>query len=628
MNILGPPGIGKTSFARNLANMIKDRKKFEDGILYVSLRRCESSHMFLTRLSLGIQTNGRIDESKLYELKKISSKEHSSSEEENDEDQEKLRTFIIQILRDKDVLLILDSCEDPLEDDCVLFVKELDSLLDACPTLKMLLTSRKYVNKLTHNQEIPYHLNSLPPESSIRLLFNIAPRDIVDEEIKELLNYPIPAQHSIYQQFPYLRLTKDITMLNHPFTLMLGGHPQAITLAAPMLESQRLVDLFQQLLESNIMDALEQKGMGSYASLRLSLDVSIRNLEKNKREALDLFKFIGLLPGGVKQNDLTSMWGDNTWRSYKESLIRASLLVFKTSENTLTLLPFMNTRAYELLESNPSQMSQFHLKLCQFYKNYCQTSLDLVGGAEFDLTDFVEKEANIWACIYRSINRKKDNNEYDEENEDSKMILAQSFKMSNTMAFKDLNYKRTGGINNPVKLSPMRKGMEVSEIKEDEHENDLDSLPVTRVGSKYDAKNKISLPDPNSIKESLLTIQEGMSTPKQSFSSKVIGRIPESIDTTVSVRTRGASASKNKSEIIKVEEFLVIYYVATVIRLSKFSDARKAIYEYKTKKGLSKLGMAHLYKLMGLLTMLSEQKDYHKAKKYFNKALECFSEIN
>ena len=41
VSILGPPGIGKTSLARNLANYVKDRKKFSDGIIYVALRGCE-----------------------------------------------------------------------------------------------------------------------------------------------------------------------------------------------------------------------------------------------------------------------------------------------------------------------------------------------------------------------------------------------------------------------------------------------------------------------------------------------------------------------------------------------------------------------------------------------------------
>lgn len=111
VNILGPPGIGKTSFARNLCNHIKDRKKYFDGILYVSLRGCESAHMFLTRLSLSIQTNAKIDDDQLFELKRISSKENSASDEEltNEEDQEKLRNFIIQILRDKEALILLDS---------------------------------------------------------------------------------------------------------------------------------------------------------------------------------------------------------------------------------------------------------------------------------------------------------------------------------------------------------------------------------------------------------------------------------------------------------------------------------------------------------------------------------------
>lgn len=38
VSILGPPGIGKTSLSKNLANYIKHRRKFGDGIIYVTLR--------------------------------------------------------------------------------------------------------------------------------------------------------------------------------------------------------------------------------------------------------------------------------------------------------------------------------------------------------------------------------------------------------------------------------------------------------------------------------------------------------------------------------------------------------------------------------------------------------------
>jgi hypothetical protein len=280
VNILGPPGIGKTSLVRNLANHIKDRNLFFDGILYVNLKGCESAHMFLTRLSLAIQTFGKVNEDQIDELRKISSKENSNSDEEaaSEEDQEKLRSFITQILLRREVLLVLDGWEDWLEDDGLMFVKQLDYFLETWGDLRLLLTSRKYINKLEHSEEIPYHLYSLSPEASIRLLLDKAPREIRNKEIQDLLNYKIPAGHKIHQLFPTMR-QGEVQMTTHPLILMLGGHPQAISLAAPMLESQTLTELFTQLLETNIMDALDIQDKQSYASLRLSLEISLGNLK-------------------------------------------------------------------------------------------------------------------------------------------------------------------------------------------------------------------------------------------------------------------------------------------------------------------------------------------------------------
>lgn len=118
------------------------------------------------------------------------------------------------------------------------------------------------------------------------------------------------------------------------------------------------------------MDALGYQEKQSYASLRLSLEISINNVKKNNPEALDFFKLIGLLPGGIKQQELNELWGSTSWKPLKDHLIRASLLVYKPGENMLTLLPFMNTRAYELLEEEETKKTEFHLKCCKFYKDY------------------------------------------------------------------------------------------------------------------------------------------------------------------------------------------------------------------------------------------------------------------
>ena len=85
--------------------------------------------------------------------------------------------------------------------------------------------------------------------------------------------------------------------------------------------------------------------------------------------------------------------------------------------------------------------------------------------------------------------------------------------------------------------------------------------------------------------------------------------------------------SNNGDNKFKVEEFLVIYYVSIVIRLSKLSDGHKAITEYNKKKGLSKIALAHIYKILGVLTMLSEEKDFYKAKGYFERSVKYFEQV-
>lgn len=115
-----------------------------------------------------------------------------------------------------------------------------------------------------------------------------------------------------------------------------------------------------------MMDALEvTSSSDSDTSLRVSLELSITNMQKNNQDSLKLFSFIGLFPGGINDEDLTDMWGGQQWITLKDALIRASLLVYKTDNRghfIFSMLPFMSTRANELLEGDKRLKSDYHQK--------------------------------------------------------------------------------------------------------------------------------------------------------------------------------------------------------------------------------------------------------------------------
>jgi hypothetical protein len=109
------------------------------------------------------------------------------------------------------------------------------------------VTTRKTINKLAYNHEKPYILCPLTKEASLKLLISKSPRSIKSKEIHELLRCKVPNECKIREALNIsseLYKTTPKNMLDHPFTMLLGGHPQAISLAAPLLEYKSLKELF------------------------------------------------------------------------------------------------------------------------------------------------------------------------------------------------------------------------------------------------------------------------------------------------------------------------------------------------------------------------------------------------
>ena len=112
--------------------------------------------------------------------------------------------------------------------------------------------------------------------------------------------------------------------------------------------------------------------LDSTQKLKVSIDASTLAMRAEHPEALNLFCLIGMLPGGVSEDDLSILWENAQWMTLIEHLRRASLIVEKVESNSVRkfrLLPFMNKYGESLLNAYDHKI--FRDKCCRFLLGKC-----------------------------------------------------------------------------------------------------------------------------------------------------------------------------------------------------------------------------------------------------------------
>lgn len=112
---------------------------------------------------------------------------------------------------------------------------------------KILATSRDQIQNLGDITEKVYQLRELSNNFTIQLLEKKALREIGQGEIDEILAMK-QAKKALYDK-PFQKKDLVKSLEDHHLCTLLGGHPHAISLVAPLLQSRSLADLYSHLLK-------------------------------------------------------------------------------------------------------------------------------------------------------------------------------------------------------------------------------------------------------------------------------------------------------------------------------------------------------------------------------------------
>ncbi len=256
----GMGGMGKTALAYAIGRWLHERDRFRDGVWLISLRDTESVGTLITKVQQELE----------------------------------LGSFALaRELRNSRILLILDDLDRLIEKEPNELIDLLNSLVEQCPYLRLLLTSRPALVRdilYCHQEEVC----SMGASETREIFRRYAPPEEtwgLDDESE--------ADFNLLVQF-------------------LDGYPLPIKLAASyMAESQSTLKMLCEDLEIEPLEILESYSSEERKerSLRISLELSFEMLSV---EAKDLFPLLFFFPSGLSRELARNIWGRNGNRAVLE----------------------------------------------------------------------------------------------------------------------------------------------------------------------------------------------------------------------------------------------------------------------------------------------------------------------
>ncbi|MEH1880194.1 MULTISPECIES: SUMF1/EgtB/PvdO family nonheme iron enzyme [unclassified Nostoc] len=321
----GMGGIGKTALAYAIAQWLHERDRYKDGVWFISLRDTDSVGTLITKVKQSLE----------------------------------LSSFALEReLRNSRLFLILDDLDKLIEKESNELIELLNSLLEQCSNLRLLLTSR---------------------DSLVR--------DIIYCHQEEVYSMGASETREIFKKYaPSLAQWGDNNDLVEDFNLLvkfLDGYALPIKLAASyMAETQCTLKMLCEDLDIEPLSVLDSYSpeQRKERSLRITLE---RSFEMLSVEGQDIFPLLAFFPSGLSLDLARAIWG----RSGNKALME--LLKFSMAEKSsnasdwrVTLPEPARTYAESKLEQGRG-IDYVAPQVLDFYNgNLCDTVLKHFGNGD------------------------------------------------------------------------------------------------------------------------------------------------------------------------------------------------------------------------------------------------------
>ncbi|MEH2413062.1 SUMF1/EgtB/PvdO family nonheme iron enzyme [Nostoc sp.] len=320
----GMGGIGKTALAYAIAQWLHERNRYKDGVWFISLRDTDSVGTLIIKVTQSLE----------------------------------LRSFALEKeLKNSRLFLILDDLDKLIEKESNELIKLLNSLLEQCPNLRLLLTCRdSLVRDIDCRQEEVYSMGA--------------------SETREIFKKYAPSQA---QWGDNDDLVEDFNLL----VKFLDGYPLPIKLAASyMAETQCTLKMLCEDLDIEPLSVLDSCSPEERKerSLRITLE---RSFEMLSVEGQDIFPLLAFFPSGLSRDLAMAIRG----RSGNKALME--LLKFSMAEKShsasdwrVTLPEPARTYAESKLQKGRG-IDYVAPQVLDFYNgNFCDTVLKLFGNGD------------------------------------------------------------------------------------------------------------------------------------------------------------------------------------------------------------------------------------------------------